>query len=56
MGNITKKAFLPSENDSYFKGEISLIDWLRQYSKSDEEKESFIRGFLGKCYLVVMKR
>ena len=48
-GITTKKAFLPSENDSYFKGEISLIDWLRQYSKSDEEKEEvFIRGFLGK--------
>ena len=48
-GITTNKAFLPSENDSYFKGEVSLIDWLRQYSKSDEEKEEvFIRGFLGK--------
>ena len=48
-GITTKRAFLPSENDSYFKGNISLIDWLRQYSKSDEEKEEvFIRGFLGK--------
>ena len=48
-GITTNKAFLPSENDSYFKGKVSLIDWLRQYSKSDEEKEEvFIRGFLGK--------
>ena len=48
-GITTKKAFLPSENDSYFKANISLIDWLRQYSKSDEQKEEvFIRGFLGK--------
>ena len=48
-GITTKKAFLPSENDSYFKDNISLIDWLRQYSKSDEEKEEvFIRSFLGK--------
>ena len=48
-GITTKRAFLPSESDSYFKGNSSLIDWLRQYSKSDEEKEEvFIRGFLGK--------
>ena len=48
-GITTKKAFLPSDHDSFFKGEYSLIDWLRQYSKSDEEKEEvFIRGFLGK--------
>ena len=48
-GITTKKAFLPSENDSYFKDNISLIDWLRQYSNSDEEKEEvFIRSFLGK--------
>ena len=48
-GITTKRAFLPSENDSFFQGNTSLIDWLRQYSKSDEEKEEvFIRGFLGK--------
>jgi len=48
-GITTKRAFLPSESDSYFKGNSSLIDWLREYSKSDEEKEEvFIRGFLGK--------
>jgi len=48
-GITTKRAFLPSENDSFFQGITSLIDWLRQYSKSDEEKEEvFIRGFLGK--------
>ena len=41
-GITTNKAFLPSENDSYFKGEVSLIDWLRQYSKSDEEKEEVV--------------
>ena len=48
-GITTKKAFLPSESDSYFKGNSSLIDWLREYSKSDEQREEvFIRGFLGK--------
>ena len=48
-GITTKRAFLPSESDSYFKGNSSLIDWLREYSKSDEQREEvFIRGFLGK--------
>jgi len=48
-GITTKRAFLPSESESYFKGNSSLIDWLREYSKSDEQREEvFIRGFLGK--------
>ncbi len=46
-GITTKRAFLPSESDSYFKGNSSLIDWLREYSKSDEQREEvFIRGFI----------
>ena len=45
-GITTKKAFLPSENDSYFKANISLIDWLRQYSKSDEQKEEVFTIFI----------
>lgn len=43
---ITKEYF-PSDNAKYFDSEdLSLVDWLRNYS-SDKD-ETFIRGFLGK--------
>jgi ATPase subunit of ABC transporter with duplicated ATPase domains len=45
-GVTIHKAYLPTENESYFTGELNLIDWLRQYS--DEKDETYIRGFLGK--------
>ena len=46
-GVTTSRAYLPKDNSSYFNGvDLSLVDWLRQYSKEDDE--SFIRGFLGK--------
>lgn len=44
-GTITWSYF-PRNNDSYFDSDLSLVDWLRQYSK--EQDESFIRGFLGR--------
>lgn len=45
-GVTINKAYLPNENDSYFKDDVNLIDWLRQYS--DNKEEPYIRGFLGK--------
>jgi ATPase subunit of ABC transporter with duplicated ATPase domains len=45
-GITIQKAYLPSENEPYFKGNNNLIDWLRQYTT--EKDETFIRGFLGK--------
>ena len=48
-GVTTTQAYLPSENNEYFTEDISLVDWLRQYAKTDEEREDvFLRGFLGK--------
>ncbi|GAB3992420.1 ATP-binding cassette domain-containing protein [Spirosoma daeguense] len=35
-----------AEKDKFFKADLSLVDWLRQYSV--EKDESFIRGFLGR--------
>ena len=46
FGQTITTAYLPNENDQYFKNSMSLIDWLRQFSK--EKDEVFIRGFLGK--------
>lgn len=48
-GITTNQAYLPAENHDFFKNELSLVDWLRQYAKTEEERdEVFIRGFLGK--------
>ncbi len=45
-GVTTTQAYFPKDNLPYFEGDFSLIDWLRQFSK--EQDESFIRGFLGR--------
>ena len=46
-GVTTSQAYFPKDNSSYFDGvELSLVDWLRQFSQDQEE--SFIRGFLGR--------
>lgn len=46
-GVTTSQAYLPKDNSQYFDGvELSLVDWLRQFSRDQEE--SFIRGFLGR--------
>ena len=48
-GVTTTQAYLPIENSSFFKNDLSLVDWLRQYTKTEEEREEVnIRGFLGK--------
>ncbi|MFC5652915.1 ABC-F family ATP-binding cassette domain-containing protein [Paenibacillus solisilvae] len=46
-GITTTQAYFPKDNAPYFDGvELNLVDWLRQYSK--DQDESFIRGFLGR--------
>ena len=48
-GITTTKAYLPADHEFFFHDSISLVDWLRQYAKTEEEKEEvFLRGFLGK--------
>ena len=46
FGQTITKAYLPNDNSSYFKSDLNLIDWLRQYS--DDKDEVYVRGFLGK--------
>ncbi len=45
-GQTIVKAYLPLENEKFFKEDISLVDWLARYS--DDTSEMFLRGFLGK--------
>jgi len=48
-GITTSQAYLPIENQNFFKNDLNLVDWLRQYAKTEEEREEVnIRGFLGK--------
>ena len=48
-GVTTSQSYLPLDNSKFFENKLSLIDWLRQWAKNDEEREEvFIRGFLGK--------
>lgn len=39
-------AYLPLDNSEYFNTDLTLIDWLAQYSS--DTLESFLRGYLGK--------
>lgn len=49
FGTTIKTTYLPSDNESFFNTNDSLIDWLRQYAETEEEKEEvYLRGFLGK--------
>ncbi len=45
-GVTSSFSYVPNENSSFFKEDLSLVDWLRQFS--EEKDETFIRGFLGK--------
>jgi len=48
-GITTTQSYLPADNSDFFTSNINLVDWLRQYAKTEEEREEvYIRGFLGK--------
>jgi ATPase subunit of ABC transporter with duplicated ATPase domains len=49
-GVTTIQSYLPADNSEYFKdGDLNLVDWLRQWVKTEEEREEvYVRGFLGK--------
>ncbi len=49
-GVTTTQSYLPLDNSEYFQSdELTLVDWLRQYATTEEEREEvYLRGFLGK--------
>ena len=48
-GVTTNQSYLPADNSSFFDSDISLVDWLRQWATTKEEREEvYVRGFLGK--------
>ena len=49
LGTTITTAYLPNDNHHYFEAKLSLIDWLRQYALTDEEREEvYLRTFLGR--------
>ncbi|MDY8135344.1 ABC-F family ATP-binding cassette domain-containing protein [Aquimarina sp. 2201CG5-10] len=48
-GITTTQSYLPADNSEYFQNDLSLVDWLRQWATTEEEREEVhLRGFLGK--------
>ncbi|MAQ75539.1 MAG: ABC-F family ATPase [Aquimarina sp.] len=48
-GVTTTQSYLPADNSEYFQSNLTLVDWLRQWATTEEEREEvYIRGFLGK--------
>ena len=48
-GVTTTQTYLPLDNTEFFQSDLNLVDWLRQYVETDEERhEEYIRGFLGR--------
>ena len=48
-GITTTQSYLPLDNSKFFENDLTLVDWLRQWAKTEEEREEVhIRGFLGK--------
>lgn len=48
-GITTTQSYLPLDNSDFFENKLTLVDWLRQWAKTEEEREEVhLRGFLGK--------
>lgn len=45
-GVTAQHSYLPTDNSNYFDSTLNLVDWLRQYSK--DQDESYVRGFFGR--------
>lgn len=45
-GQTITSSYFPKDNNYLFKDKMSLVDWLRQYSKDPDE--TYVRGFLGR--------
>ncbi|MGE5403610.1 MAG: ABC-F family ATP-binding cassette domain-containing protein [Candidatus Saccharibacteria bacterium] len=45
-GLTTSQAYFPKDNTGFFESDLTLVDWMRQYSSNQEE--TYVRGFLGR--------
>jgi ATPase subunit of ABC transporter with duplicated ATPase domains len=48
-GITTSQSYLPIDNNEFFSKDMSLVEWLREWATTEEEREEvYLRGFLGK--------
>ncbi len=45
-GRTVNLGYFPKDNAGFFETNLKLIDWMKQFTESEEE--SFVRGFLGR--------
>jgi len=45
-GQTTSVSYLARDNNKYFNNDYNITDWLKQYSK--EQDDAYVRGFLGR--------
>jgi ATPase subunit of ABC transporter with duplicated ATPase domains len=45
-GQTTSLSYFPKENSAYFSSDMSITEWLSQYSP--DQDETYVRGFLGR--------
>ncbi|MDR1324798.1 MAG: ATP-binding cassette domain-containing protein [Treponema sp.] len=45
-GQTTAFSYYPKENSGFFDSDISIVDWLKQYSPNQDD--TYVRGFLGR--------
>jgi ATPase subunit of ABC transporter with duplicated ATPase domains len=45
-GQTVSYAYYPKDNSAYFDSDLSITDWLKQYSP--DQDETYVRGFLGR--------
>ncbi len=46
IGTTVTRSYYPKNSDAYFKKDINMIEWLREYSENKDE--TFVRSFLGR--------
>ena len=48
-GISTSQSYFPKDNTSFFDGnEMSILDWIRQYVRGNDDTDTYLRGFLGR--------
>ena len=48
-GNTTTQSYFPKDNSAFFEGnDTTIIDWLRQYVRGNDNTDTYLRGFLGR--------
>ena len=48
-GSTITQSYFPKDNTEFFEGnDSSIIDWLRQYVRGNDNTDTYLRGFLGR--------